>query len=393
MQSHTFQAKEIKEALALVRRDLGPDAVVVGTRRIPGRAMGLLGGSFIEVTAQSAAAPSTHATKPAGLRKPSPQAVAQKERDEEDNVVVTANRHKALLALQRAKRNRERREPVQTPQASIMRNPREALSAAAAGSIGRVATHARLRRRLLASLIPRELCEQWLKQLPAELAPSQAEQRLRANLRNLLGAPAPLVGRGARVAAFVGPTGVGKTTTIAKLAAHATLVENRKVALVSLDDLRLGSTAQLRAYADVLGANLYTCGRDDSLARILASLRDVELVFIDTAGVSPSTGTGLEALRARLRRAGESITTHLCVAAATRQEELDRILHVYGRVEPADLIATKLDEAVAIGSMLSARVQIGLPFSFLTTGQQVPEDFMTANPESLTDILLGGATP
>jgi flagellar biosynthesis protein FlhF len=255
-----------------------------------------------------------------------------------------------------------------------------------------VATHARLRRRLLASLIPREICEEWLKHLPPDLAPSQAEKRLRANLCNLLGAPAPLVGRGARVAAFVGPTGVGKTTTIAKLAAHATLVENRKIALVSLDDLRLGSTAQLRAYADVLGANLYTCGRDDSLARILASLRDVELVFIDTAGVSPATGTGLEALRARLRRAGESITTHLCVAAATRQEELDRILHVYGRVDPADLIATKLDEAVAIGSMLSARVQSGLPFSFLTTGQQVPEDLMTAAPESVTDILLGEIT-
>lgn len=390
MQTHTFQAKEIKEALALVRRDLGPDAVVVGTRRVAGRAMGLLGGSFIEVTAQSAPPAKTRTAKPAGLRKPSPN--AENSQADEEPQVMTANRHKALLALQRAKRNRDRREPVETPQSSIKRDPRAALSAAAAGSIGRVATHARLRRRLLASLIPRELCEQWLKQVPADLAPSQAEQRLRANLNNLLGRPAPLVARGSRVAAFVGPTGVGKTTTIAKLAAHAALVENRKIALVSLDDLRLGSTAQLRAYADVLGVPLYTCGRDDNLPRVLAGLRDVELVFIDTAGVSPSTGNGLEALRARLRRAGEPITTHLCVAAATRQEELDRILHVYGRVEPSDLVATKLDEAVAIGSMLSARVQVGLPFSYLTTGQQVPEDLLTATPESLTDILLGGPT-
>lgn len=389
MQTHTFQAKEMKEALALVRRDLGPDAVVVGTRRIPGRAMGLLGGSFIEITAQSAAAPEHAPARPAGLRRPSPeQAAAQ----EQETGVQTANRHKALLALQRAKRQRERRTPVETPQRTIARNPREAITAAAAGSIGRVATHARLRRRLLASLVPREVCEQWLKQIPADLSPSQAEARLRGNLQQLLGGPAPLVERGARVAAFVGPTGVGKTTTIAKLAAHAALVEGRSVALISLDDGRLGSTAQLRAYADVLGAPLYTCGKDDDLARVLAGLRDVELVLIDTAGVSPSTGNGLDTLANRFRRAGEPITTHLCVAAATRQEELDRILHVYGRVTPRAVVATKLDEAVAIGSMMSARTHLEVPFSYLTTGQQVPEDFMVAHPQSLIDILLGGAT-
>ena len=87
------------------------------------------------------------------------------------------------------------------------------------------------------------------------------------------------------------------------------------------------------------------------------------------------------------------MTTHLCVAAATRQEELDRILHVYGRLDPRAVVATKVDEAVAIGSMMSAHAQLDVPFSYLTTGQQVPEDFMTAHPENLIDILLGGELP
>ena len=228
MQTHTFQAKEMKEALALVRRDLGADAVVVGTRRIPGRAMGLLGGSFIEVTAQ--AAPSTQQPRPAGLRKPAP---GRKAAEETDAAVQTANRHKALLALQRARRQKERRPAPETPQRSITRNPSEALTAAAGGSIGRVAQHARLRRRLLASLIPREICEQWLQRIPADLNPTQAETRLRANMRNILGGPAPLTGRGSRIAAFVGPTGVGKTTTIAKLAANAAHAAGRKIAFDS----------------------------------------------------------------------------------------------------------------------------------------------------------------
>ena len=130
-----------------------------------------------------------------------------------------------------------------------------------------------------------------------------------------------------------------------------------------------------------------------SLARILAGLRDIELIFIDTAGVSPSSSAGLDTLRGQLRRAGEPVTTHLCVAAATRQEELDRILHVYGRLDPRAVVATKVDEAVAIGSMMSAHAQLDVPFSYLTTGQQVPEDFMTAHPENLIDILLGGELP
>ena len=138
------------------------------------------------------------------------------------------------------------------------------------------------------------------------------------------------------------------------------------------------------------GVPLHTCGRDGSLNRTLASLRDIDLVLVDTAGVSPNGTDSLEPLRRRIARAGESVTVHLCVAAATRQEELDRILHVYGRLDPAALIATKLDEAVAIGSMYAGRTQADVPFSYVTTGQQVPDDFAPATPELLIDVLLGG---
>lgn len=385
MQAQTFQAREIQEALALVRRELGPDAIVMSTRRVPGRTLGLLGGTMIEVTARPAEP--AQPARPAGVRRPHVAAD-----DEAPDNPIVANRHKALLALNRARRQKSQRPRTVSPRQSIEHGPREALAAAAA-SLGNVAAHAALRRRLLASLVPRDLCESWLAALPREVPRREAEAQLRSSLSALLGGPAPLVAPGHRVACFVGPTGVGKTTTIAKLAAHAKLVDGLRVALVSLDDHRIGATAQLRAYADVLDVPLHTCGRDGSLNRTLTALSDIDLVLVDTAGVSPTGNDTLEPLRRRLARAGEDVTVHLCVSAATRQEELDRILHVYGRLDPAALIATKLDEAVAIGSMYAGRVQADVPFSYVTTGQQVPDDFSPATPNLLIDVLLGGDHP
>jgi flagellar biosynthesis protein FlhF len=193
------------------------------------------------------------------------------------------------------------------------------------------------------------------------------------------------------VAALVGPTGVGKTTTIAKLAARAQLLEGRAVALVTVDDQRLGAATHLRAYADVLGVPVVHASAPGGLARALAELRDAELVLIDTAGISPSRPELFGQLGRRLQRAGEPVTTHLCVAAATRHEELDRLVHLYGEVEPSALLMTKADEAVAIGSVFGAQHDTGLPFSFVTTGQQVPDDIAQADPGLLIDLLLGGA--
>ena len=303
----------------------------------------------------------------------------------------TANRHKALLALNRARRNKAR--PAKTVRESIVDQPASALAAAAATAVGGVKPHAALRRRLLAGLVPRDLCEQWLAQIGDQPTRAAEEHALRQVLAGTINEPAPLTRPGSRIAALVGPTGVGKTTTIGKLAAQTVLVENRSVALVSLDDQRIGATAQLRAISDLLEIPLRVCQSGSSLARTLSSLRDVDLILLDTAGVSPSNAAGFHELKTRIERAGEEVTVHLCIAAATRQEELDRIIHLYRPLEPQALVATKLDEAVAIGSMFAARTQTHVPFSYVTTGQQIPEDISPATSNLLIDVLLGGELP
>lgn len=370
METRTFQARQIKEALALVRRELGPDAVIVETKRVSGRAMGLLGGSFFEVTASAPLS-----TEEAPSDDPAP--------------VPSTSEHDThpFLAAGRARRA-QRSRPVRD---LISEDPGRAVSSA----MGQVLPHAPLRRRLLAAMVPRDLCEAWLGQLP-DLGPSSRgraneEAQLRALLHRLIGDPAPLCRPESRVAAFVGPTGVGKTTTIAKLAAHARLVERQRVALVSLDDQRIGSTTQLRAYAELLDVPLFTATAAGGLARALARVRDADVVFVDTAGISPSRRDDFAELGRQLARAGEPLTTHLCIAASTRIEELERVVHLYGVTEPAAIIATKVDEAVAIGSIVAARIRSGAPLSFATTGQQVPEDLSPATQSFVLDLLLGGA--
>ncbi|MFO0635143.1 MAG: hypothetical protein U0168_20040 [Nannocystaceae bacterium] len=367
MEPRTFQAREMREALALVRRELGPDAVILETRRVPGRALGLLGGSFFEVTAaagETAAAPAPRTAPDLGPIR-------------------------ALLPGKRAERVRQSAPP---PVKTMIQQDPTAAIAAAAGRSG-VVPFAALRRRLLAAMVPRDLCEAWLRALGSDDgadARAHAESELRALLHRELGPAASLGDDRARVIAFVGPTGVGKTTTVAKLAALTHLSEGKRIALVSLDDGRIGATAALRAYAKLLGVPI-AVAPGQGLAQALAQHRDAELVLVDTPGISPSHGDAFAELGRRLGRAGEPVVTHLCVAAATRIEELERIAHLYRPTDPAALLVTKLDEAIAIGSVLGLRMQTKLPLSFLTTGPQVPDDLSPAHPELVLDSLLGGA--
>jgi flagellar biosynthesis protein FlhF len=373
MEQRTFQAREIREALALVRRELGPDAVILQTRRIPGPAFGLLGGSLIEVTA---AAPHVEAPAPAP---------AKPAKSVDDRPI------RALLAGRRADRERTR-EPKPSVAAMIEGDPGAAV-AAASGAAG-PAPHAALRRRLLAAMVPRDLCERWLRDLGAVgndvAARADAEARLRAILHDTLGKSSGLAPAGRRVVALVGPSGVGKTTTLAKIAASMNLVAGKRVAIVSLDDGRLGATSALRGYAKLLDVP-FTSVPGSGLAQAIAAAGDAELVLVDTAGISPAQPAAFEELGRRLARAGEPVFVHLCVAAATRAEELERIAHLYRPLEPGAVLVTKVDEAVAIGSVLGLRARSSLPFSFVTTGPQVPDDLVQANPDVLIDLLLGGA--
>lgn len=189
------------------------------------------------------------------------------------------------------------------------------------------------------------------------------------------------------VIALVGPTGVGKTTTLAKLAAHYIIRHGRgRVALVNTDTYRIGAQAQLNTLGQLLGVPVYQAENREDLAKIVAAQGDKRLVLIDTPGVAPRDGRLADELQSL---AGiEGLHLYLVLAANAARDVLGETLRRFGRVPLAGAILSKFDEAEALGPSLSAVIRAGLPLTYLGTGQRVAEDLETARVQRIVSHAL-----
>ncbi len=187
------------------------------------------------------------------------------------------------------------------------------------------------------------------------------------------------------VMALVGPTGVGKTTTVAKLAARFALKQGRdQVALVSTDTFRIGAQDQLRNFAGILQVPVYNAASGEELAEVLDSLQDKRLVLVDTAGMSQRDVLLAEQFTA-LRESSRRLRTCLVLSAATQLSTLTESMRAFAAAEPQGCIFTKLDEATSLGGMLTVALRSRLPVTWLGTGQRVPEDLEIARGDKLVE--------
>jgi len=190
-----------------------------------------------------------------------------------------------------------------------------------------------------------------------------------------------------RVTALVGPTGVGKTTTIAKLAAYAKLELKQKVALVTLDTFRLAAVDQLQQYAQILQVPLHVALTIEDLRSALRFYQDRTLVLIDTPGHSPKDEEVLGQLQRFLEELPE-VETHLVLSATTKPRDMADIAQRFEPLKPSRLIFTKLDETSTHGPILSTLVRVKRPLSYLGTGQEVPQDLELATSRRVADLIL-----
>jgi flagellar biosynthesis protein FlhF len=190
-----------------------------------------------------------------------------------------------------------------------------------------------------------------------------------------------------RVAALVGPTGVGKTTTIAKLAAYAKLQLKQKVALVTLDTFRMAAVDQLHQYAEILQVPLHVALTVEDLRAAMRFYQDRALVLIDTPGHSPKDSDMLNQLRRFLDELPE-VETHLVLSATTKPRDLADIAQRFEPLKPGRIIFTKLDETSTFGPLLSTLVRVKRPLSYLGTGQEVPQDLEMATSRRVADLIL-----
>ncbi|MFI4882935.1 MAG: hypothetical protein ACIAQU_10165, partial [Phycisphaerales bacterium JB064] len=198
-------------------------------------------------------------------------------------------------------------------------------------------------------------------------------------------------GEGPLTIALVGPTGVGKTTTIAKLAAAYKLRRGLRVGLITTDTFRIAAVEQLRTYASIISVPLRVVMSPAEMASACRAMADCDVVLIDTAGRSPRDGQRVEELSEYLA-AAKPHETHLVLSATAGASALRSAASGFAQANPDRVLFTKLDEAESVGMVVSMVHSLGLPLSFVTTGQEVPDHIEPGRAERLARLVLGGAS-
>ncbi len=337
MKIKKFEGSNMREAVAKVKAELGDQAVIVSTRQIR---RGLLG-TAVEI---SAAIDDDDSEDQGPTRGFNPYV------DKQQN---TNNYERAQTQSTPPPVNQELElEKALSPLRGELKSLRALIRAAAQDSRGT----AELRGEVAAL---RRLIEDLRTPPPAAPMPQQ-------KFNTQLTAPST-----ARAIMLIGPTGVGKTTTIAKLAARAALIEGKRVSLITLDNYRVGGVDQIRTFAELIGVPLRVCETPGDLTRMISDEDD--LTLIDTAGRSPRDVGAINEL-ARVVANVPKIETHLVVAAASTATIIEDLANRYRGLNPSRLLFTKLDEVEEAAELTRAPARLSLPVTWVTTGQSVPED-------------------
>ncbi len=197
---------------------------------------------------------------------------------------------------------------------------------------------------------------------------------------------------GIKLVFFIGPTGVGKTTTIAKIASKFRVDEKKKVALLTADTYRIAAAEQLRTYANILEVPFRVIYTVEEIRKAIEDFRDYDYILIDTAGHSHQNSTQKENMSNFIHSVDDKVEkeVHLVLSATTKYRDLISIADSYREMADYKLIFTKLDETTTLGNLLNLRLYTGASLSYVTHGQNVPDDIEDFNPQKTVKRLLGG---
>lgn len=190
------------------------------------------------------------------------------------------------------------------------------------------------------------------------------------------------------VVVLVGPTGVGKTTTIAKLAGRLALMEKKKVGLITIDTYRIGAVEQLKTYADIMNIPFKVVLTIKDMETAINSMKDCDVILIDTTGRSSKNTMQISELRAFVDKVNTD-NVHLVISCTTKNKDIEVIVNGYKLLNYNSIIVTKLDETSTYGSILNILKYADKPISFVTTGQNVPDDIKVMSSKELTKLILG----
>ena len=362
-----YRAADMRQALRQVREAQGPDAVILSSRRIA---------NGVEVVAavdyDVDVADSDVGSEPSRT----------------ESRIPTAADYAALA--QRFSGNQERQEISDLPPdaneelRTLRRMLETQLATLAWNDLSRRAPiQTELLRQLTVLGLAHDLAGELVSQLPQRMELAEAQRLSLALMARRIETVGERWMEGGGVVALVGPTGVGKTTLIAKLAARWVLRNGaRDLALVSTDSIRIGAQEQIHTLGRLLGVPAYAIDGAGELAETLDHIGERRLVLIDSAGLSqrdPRLATELETLA----NASDRLESSLVLSAAAQAGAIEQSLERFAAARPTTCCVTKLDEATSLGGTLSALIRTKLPLAYLSDGQQVPEDLSPARSHQL----------
>ncbi len=227
-----------------------------------------------------------------------------------------------------------------------------------------------------------ELADQMACYIPEDTKPARAWKALLSLVADQIHIPKQDILKRGGVVALLGPTGVGKTTTVAKLAARAAMEYGAdNVALVTTDTYRIGAHEQLSIYGRIMGCPVRVAKDSEELADVIYQLRNRKLILVDTAGMGQRDVRLTEQLDTLMQESGEVIHSYLVLPATAQRRVLQETLEHFRRIPLSGCIMTKLDESLSLGEFISVVIQNALPVAYIANGQRVPEDIVIAQPK------------